>query len=397
MPMPDGSFPRPAQPGQVRARAAVLTAPGGDWEIHELAVDEPADGEVLVRMAYAGLCYSDEHLRFSAPAALPVVGGHEGAGIVVRTGPGVRADLRPGDHVALTFVAVCGRCHWCLTGRASLCQSHDLVTGRMADGTFRFRGDISSEPDGGIGAFRGLGTFAEFAVVSQDSCVRVDADIPLPAVALMSCGVLTGWGAAVRTARTRFGDTVIVVGAGGIGINAVQGARMAGAGTVIAVDPVPAKRELALTLGATHAAQTTREAAKLAAGANPAEQGASSVIIAVGNLTPQVVTDAFRACARGGAVVIAGLSHDPRELNIQLPGTLLAVAEKRILGSFFGSCNPAADVPLLLRAYQRGDLKLDELISRRYRLEQISDGYADLAAGRNLRGLIEHETAPVAQ
>jgi NDMA-dependent alcohol dehydrogenase len=389
MPMPDGT----PGPGAVVARAAVLAAPGADWEIHELAVDEPADGEVLVRMAYAGLCYSDEHQRFGDPGVLPMVGGHEGAGVVVRTGPGVRAGLRPGDHVALTFVAVCGRCHWCLTGRASLCQGYDLNTGRMPDGTFRFHGDISAEPDRGVGAFRGLGTFATYAVVSQDSCVKVDPDIPLPAVALMSCGVLTGWGAAVRTAGTRVGDVVVVVGAGGIGINAVQGARMAGAGTVIAVDPVAAKRELALALGATHAVETTRAAGKLAASANPACQGADSVIVAIGNLAAQAVTDAFRACGRGGAVVIAGLSHDPRELNIQLPGTVLAVTEKRILGSFFGSCNPAVDIPLLLRAYQRGDLKLDELISRRYRLAEISDGYADLAAGRNLRGLIEHEGA----
>ncbi len=373
-----------------RARAAVLTAPGGEWGIHELTVDEPADGEVLVQMAYAGLCYSDEHLRFGDPGPLPVVGGHEGSGVVVRTGQGVRADLRPGDHVALTFVAVCGRCHWCVTGRANLCQSRDLVTGRMADGTFRFHGASSAEPDNGLGGYRGLGTFAQFAVVSQDSCVRVDQDVPLPVVALMSCGVLTGWGAAVRTAATRIGDTVVVVGAGGIGINAVQGARMAGAAAIIAVDPVPAKQELALALGATHAVATTKEAAKLAASANPAEHGASSVIVAVGNLTAQTVTDAFRACARGGAVVIAGLSHDPRELNVQLPGTVLAAAEKRILGSFFGSCNPVRDIPLLLRAYQRGDLKLDELISKWYSLDEISAGYADLASGRNLRGLIEH-------
>lgn len=369
--------------------AAVLTAPHGEWEIHDLTVGDPGDGEVLVELAYAGLCYSDEHLRFGDATAVPVVGGHEGSGVVIETGPGVR-DLRQGDHVALTFVAVCGRCHWCVTGRANLCESRDLGTGRMADGRFRFHGDVSAEPDRGLGGFRGLGTFAQFAVVSQDSCVQVDRDIPLRAVALMSCGVLTGWGAAVRTAGTKIGDTVVVIGAGGIGINAVQGARQAGAATVIAVDPVPAKQQTALGLGATHAVGSIAEAASLAARANPEERGASSVIVAVGNLSAEVVTGAFRACARGGSVVIAGMSHNPLDLNIQLPGTLLAVAEKRILGSFFGSCNPVRDIPLLLRAYQRGELRLDELISRHYPLPEIAAGYADLAAGRNLRGLIEY-------
>ena len=168
------------------------------------------------------------------------------------------------------------------------------------------------------------------------------------------------------------------------------------AAAIIAVDPVPGKRETALRLGATHAVADVAEAAGLAAEVNPAERGASSVIVAVGELTAQTVTGAFRACARGGAVVIAGMSHDPRELNIQLPGTVLAATEKRILGSFFGSCNPARDIPLLLGAYRRGELRLDELVSREYRLDEISAGYADLAAGRNLRGVIKHSPGPVA-
>jgi alcohol dehydrogenase (nicotinoprotein) len=187
----------------VRAQAAVLTMPRGEWEMHELSVDDPGEGEILVEVAYAGLCYSDEHLRFSDSTPVPVVGGHEGSGVVVEAGRGVRADLRPGDHVALTFVAVCGRCHWCVTGRANLCQSRDLGTGRMSDGRFRFHGDVSAEPDCGLGGFRGLGTFARFAVVSQDSCVKVDPEIPLPAVSLISCGVLTGWARLCAPRRRR--------------------------------------------------------------------------------------------------------------------------------------------------------------------------------------------------
>jgi alcohol dehydrogenase (nicotinoprotein) len=374
------------------SRAAVLTESGGDWEIHDITVDPPQAGEVLVKLAYAGLCYSDEHLRFGSGAQLPIVGGHEGSGVVVEVGPGVTG-LGVGDHVALTFVAICGRCYWCSSGRWSLCESGGRAgVGTMADGTFRFKsgpGRPASFPAEGFGGFCGVGTFSQYAVVSQNACVKVDPAIPLRVAALVSCGVMTGWGSVVNTAQTQIGDTVVIVGAGGIGLNAVQGAKLAGAATIIAVDPVEAKRELALRLGATHAAATAKEAGKIATEANPVPRGADAVILAVGNLTTEAVTGAFRATGKGGILVIAGLSHDPLDLNVQVPGTVLAVTQRRIAGSFFGSCNPAKDVPLLLSLYQRGDLLLDQLVSKHYALEEVSAGYADLAAGRNARGVIE--------
>ena len=374
----------------IDSKAAVLTKPGGEWEIFDIAVSPPRAGEVLVKMAYAGLCYSDEHLRFGMAAELPIVGGHEGAGVVEAVGEGV-TNVEPGDHVALTFVAICGRCRWCASGRWSLCESGGRSgVGRMADGTFRFRGGPTSFPADGFGGFCGIGTFSQYAVVSQNSCVRVDPEIPLRVVALVSCGVLTGWGSVVYSAGTSIGDTVVVVGAGGIGLNAVQGAKHAGAATVIAVDPVPAKRDLAMRLGATHTAEDTRAAAKLAAQANPKAKGADAVIVAVGNLNRDAVSDAFRATGKGGTLVIAGLSHDPLDVNVQIPGTVLAVTQRRVVGTFFGSCNPVKDIPLLLGLYQRGDLLLDQLVSKHYKLEEINVGYADLAAGRNARGVIEH-------
>lgn len=373
----------------IESKAAVLTTHGGDWKITDLVTDDPREGEVLVKLAFAGLCYSDEHLRFDAGARLPIVGGHEGAGVVAEVGPGV-TDLAAGDHVALTFVATCGRCRWCASGRTNLCESGGRANvGARPDGSFRFGGQPSAFPAGDIGSFCGLGTFSQFAVVSRNSCVRVDKSVPLSAVALVSCGVLTGWGAAVRTAGTAVGDTVVVVGAGGVGLNAVQGARHAGASAIIAVDPVQAKRDLAVSLGATDAAQTVPDAAKLAAAANPSARGADVVIVTVGNLTAELVSQAFRATGRGGTLVIAGMSHDTFEVNVQLPGTVLAATERRVVGSFFGSANPAADVPLLLGLYQRGQLALDQLISRRYELAEITAGYADLASGRNARGVIE--------
>src|SRR6185437_761997 len=377
----------------MESKAAVLTKPGSDWEICDIAVEPPRAGEVLVKMAYAGLCYSDEHLRFGMAAEFPIVGGHEGSGVVEAVGQGVTS-VQPGDHVALTFVAICGHCHWCASGRWSLCESGGRAgVGRMADGTFRFKGGPPSSPADGFGGFSAIGTFSRYAVVSQNSCVKVDRDIPLRAVALVSCGVLTGWGSVVYTAGTSIGDTVVVVGAGGIGLNAVQGAKHAGATTIIAVDPVRAKRDLAIRLGATHTAETAKQAAKLAAEANPAAKGADAVIVAVGNLDSDAVTGAYRATGKGGTLVIAGLSHDPLDVNVQVPGTVLAVTQRRIVGSFFGSCNPVRDVPLLLGLYQRGELLLDELVSKQYKLEEINTGYADLAAGRNARGVIEHSAA----
>src|SRR5260221_8052 len=226
----------------IESKAAVLTATGGEWEICDLTVDRPREGEILVRMAFGGLCYSDEHVRFDKNARLPIVGGHEGSGVVVETGPGVTG-LSDGDHVGLTFVTVCGRCHWCASGRANLCESGGRANiGSMADGTFRFPGSRPGFPSDGLGGFCGLGTFSQFAVVSQNACVKVDPAVPLRAVALVSCGVMTGWGAAVRTAGTRPGDTVVVIGAGGIGLNAGQGARQAGATAIIALDPEAALR-----------------------------------------------------------------------------------------------------------------------------------------------------------
>jgi NDMA-dependent alcohol dehydrogenase len=372
----------------IESKAAVLTAHGADWQIADLVTDDPREGEVLVKLAFAGLCYSDEHLRFDAGARLPIVGGHEGAGVIAEVGPGV-TDLAVGDHVALTFVATCGRCRWCASGRSNLCESRGRSNvGARPDGSFRFSGQPPAFPEG-VGSFCGIGTFSQYAVVSRNSCVRVGKDVPLSAVALVSCGALTGWGAAVRTAGTRVGDTVMVVGTGGVGLNAVQGARHAGAQVIIAVDPVQAKRDLATSLGATDAAPTVADAAKLAVAANPSARGADVVIVTVGNLSAELVSQAFNATGRGGTLVIAGMSHDTFEVNVQIPGTVLAATERRVVGSFVGSCNPAADVPLLLGLYQRGQLALDQLISGRYGLAEITTGYADLASGRNARGVIE--------
>jgi len=244
-------------------------------------------------------------------------------------------------------------------------------------------------PRGQYGAMCILGTFSQYGVIHQNSCVKVDDDLPLDKAALVGCGVPTGWGSAVNTAAVRAGDTVAVYGVGGIGINAVQGARYAGAKHVVAIDPLENKRAKALELGATHAFATAAEAQEAITGLTRG-QGADSAIITVGLVDAEVVAAGFTAVGKGGIVVITGLNK-LLEPTIQLPGTILTLFRKTVKGSLFGDCNPTTDIPKILGLYQSGDLKLDEIITRTYTLEQVNEGYDDLLNGKNVRGIIVHE------
>jgi Zn-dependent alcohol dehydrogenase len=231
-----------------------------------------------------------------------------------------------------------------------------------------------------------LGTFSQYGVVHQNSTVKVDDDLPLDKAVLVGCGVPTGFGSAVNTANVRPGDTVAVYGVGGIGINAVQGARYAGAKYIVAIDPLENKRAKALELGATHAFATAAEAqqkiTELTRG-----QGADSAIITVGLVDAEVVGEAFTAVGKGGKVVITGLNKLMAP-TIQLSGSILTLFRKSVKGSLFGDCNPTTDIPKILGLYQSGDIKLDEIITRTYRLDQVNEGYDDLLNGKNIRGII---------
>src|ERR1700761_3235242 len=246
--------------GDMKTRAAVLRDVGKDWEVIEMDLDPPKEGEVLIRFAAAGLCHSDDHLRTGdIPVRFPIVGGHEGAGVVEEVGEGVTR-LKPGDHVVASFLPVCGHCRFCAQGKTNLCDLGRFLTDNcLPDGTFRFH-------EGGtdIGQMSLLGTFSQYAVVSESSVVRIDDDLPLEVAALVGCGVPTGFGSAVKAGGVRPGDTTIVYGIGGVGANALQGASYAGARYVIAVDPVEFKRTSAKTFGATHAVATAEEAQALA-------------------------------------------------------------------------------------------------------------------------------------
>jgi S-(hydroxymethyl)glutathione dehydrogenase/alcohol dehydrogenase len=234
-----------------------------------------------------------------------------------------------------------------------------------------------------------IGTFSQYGVISQTSAVKVDDDLPLDKAVLVGCGVPTGWGSAVNTANVAPGDTVAIYGIGGIGINAVQGARYAGAKNVIAIDPLENKREKAMELGATHAFATAEEAQAAIADMTRGQM-ADSAILTVDLMTAEVVSAGFDAIGKGGTVVVTGLNK--LEIpTVTLSGSIMTLFRKTVKGSLFGDCNPTTDIPKILGLYQAGDLKLDEIITRTYKLEEVNEGYDDLMAGKNVRGVMVHE------
>ncbi len=373
----------------MKTKAAVVYETGKPIEVVELDLDGPQAGEVLIRYTHAGLCHSDVHISHGdLEARLPMVLGHEGAGIIEEVGPGVTR-VAPGDHVVCSFIPNCGVCRWCSTGQQAICDmGASILEGYLPGERFPFTGP---GPEKNYGAMCMLGTFSQYAVIHQNSAVKVDDDLPLDKAVLVGCGVPTGWGSAVNAADVRPGETVIVSGVGGIGINAVQGARYAGAKNLIAIDPLENKREKAMELGATHAVATAAEAGDLARSMTNGN-GADKAIVTAGVVTEEIVTGAFDAVGKGGTVVLTGLNK-LSEQNVQLPGSIMTLFKKTVKGTLFGDCNPTTDIPKILGLYQSGDLKLDELITKTYTLDQVNEGYDDLLNGKNVRGVMIHEHA----
>lgn len=369
----------------MKTKAAVVYQTGKPIEIEELTLDKPREGEVLIRYTHAGLCHSDVHIAHGdLEARLPMVLGHEGAGIIEEVGPGVTR-VKVGDHVVCSFIPNCGTCRYCANGQQSICDmGATILEGYLPGERFPITG-----PAGQYGAMCMLGTFSQFGVIHQNSCVKVDDDLPLEKAVLVGCGVPTGWGSAVNTAEVKPGETVVVMGVGGIGINAVQGAALAGAKNVIAIDPLPNKREKAMELGATHAFESAELAMETITNLTRGQM-ADSAILTPGLMTSEIVADGFNAVGKGGKVVLTGLNK-LEETNIQLPGSVLTLYRKELRGSLFGDCNPTVDIPRILGLYQAGDLKLDEIITNTYTLEQVNEGYDDLLNGKNVRGVVVHD------
>jgi S-(hydroxymethyl)glutathione dehydrogenase/alcohol dehydrogenase len=370
----------------MQVRGAVVRQAPGKYEVLDLELDGPRQDELQVRMVASGLCHSDDHVATGdiPVAALPFAGGHEGAGVIEAVGPDTPG-FAPGDKVVFSFLPGCGKCRWCATGHQNLCDlgAGLLLGSRWTDPTsFRLHLDDGSP----VGQMCGISTFCEYTTVSVDSTVKVPDDTPLEVACLLGCSVGTGWGAAVNTGEVRPGDTVIVMGVGGIGANAVQGAAHAGATNVIAVDPVAFKRESAQTLGATHAVETMSEADELAKSFTNG-QGADVAIVTVGVITGEHVAHAFSSIRKRGTVVVTALG-DLTKVGLPIPLGELTLFEKQIKGSLFGSSSPTADIPRLLSMYRSGHLKLDELVTTRYSLDDVARGYEDMHAGRNIRGII---------
>ncbi|WP_433598318.1 NDMA-dependent alcohol dehydrogenase [Nocardia sp. CA-135953] len=367
----------------MKTKAAVLWEVGKPWSVEEIDVADPGPGEVLVKMFYAGLCHSDDHnVTGDFPGEAPLVGGHEGAGEVVAAGPGVDR-VAVGDKVMLLATPACGKCRFCSSGRSYLCDENaHVLSGLRPDGSAPFYSG-----DRPIGAYAQLGTFAEYTVVRQTQVLAYESDVSDASAAILSCGVVTGYGATVRAAQVRPGQTVVVVGTGGVGMSAVQGARISGAARVVAVDPQAFKREQALKLGATHVAESMDQALDLVRELTRGVM-ADAVVMTVGVLNGDMLGPAEQLTAKGGKLVLAAVARydDDRPL-LPLSGFLLSA--KSLIGVVFGLTNSAADINAMLDLYRAGILRLDEMVTRKYSLDDIATGYADMHAGKNLRGVIE--------
>lgn len=367
----------------MRTEAAVLWDRGQPWSVEEIVLDEPRHGEVLVRMAATGLCHSDAVLAAGTlPSALPIIGGHEGAGIVEAIGPGVTR-VQPGDHVVFSCVPSCGVCSSCASGHQNQCDRLGVMgSGRqLLDQTARHHAR-----DQDLALMCLLGTFSNHTVVSEAQCIPVDKDLPLDKAGLVSCAVITGWGAVVHASGIRPGDDVVVVGAGGVGVNAIQGARFAGAHRIIAVDPVEAKRELARQFGATHVADSIESAYDVVKSETNSRM-AARVIVTMDVARGDVLQPILRLTGKMGRIVLCSLAAaGPQPLTLNLFD--LTMREKQIVGSLSGSANPNHEIPHLLALYRDGHIDLDSQVTAAYQLSDINDGFADLKAGRNLRGVV---------
>ncbi|MFQ5512883.1 MAG: Zn-dependent alcohol dehydrogenase [Myxococcota bacterium] len=349
--------------------------------VEDVSLDPPQAGEVLVKMSATGVCHSDlSVLNGTLPLPLPMVLGHEGAGVVDQVGEGVR-NVKPGDHVVLSFQPACGDCFFCVRGESFLCTC-GAPTGRMLDGTARVKLEGKD-----LGVMQFLGNMAEYAVVPSISVVRIDSDIPLRSAALVGCGVTTGVGAAINTAGVEPGSTVAVVGCGGVGLSIIQGARIAGARRIIGADLADHKLDMATHFGATDTVQASGDPVarvkELTDGL-----GVDYAFEAIGLST--TILQAHSMARRGGTAVIVGAGKITD--TVSFSALMLFAEAKTIKGCYYGSVNARADFPMLIELYRRGKLDLDGMVTNTYRIEDAPQAFTDLEKGLNARGVIVFDT-----
>ena len=364
----------------MKTRAAVMYEHNQPVVVEELELDEPKANEVLVRTAASGVCHSDLSvvtgtIFYDAAVAL----GHEGAGIIERVGDEVTG-FHPGDHVILSFVSYCGSCRMCQMEKVCLCESYDVPRGFQLDGTYRLHNNSGA----GILQMARIATMSEYMVVPQQNLVKIDDHYSLEKAALVGCGVTTGVGAVLNTAKVEPGSSVAVIGTGGVGLNAIQGAVLAQAERIIAVDIAERKLNFAKSFGATDVVNASTGDPVEAVRELTAGLGVDYAFEVIGN--PKTIVQAYNMVRAAGTAVIVGMAH--HQSDVSIPAQHLVSTERQLIGSFYGSCHPRVDMPKLLSLYTEGKLKLDELITRNYRLEQINEAFADMEAGENARGVI---------
>jgi S-(hydroxymethyl)glutathione dehydrogenase/alcohol dehydrogenase len=358
-------------------KAAVMWGFNEPLKIDSLKLKAPREDEVVVKVAASGVCHSDlSVVKMVLPIPPPIVLGHEGAGIVEEIGKGVK-DLKPGDHVVLSWVENCGKCHYCISGRDHLCDTG--IRSSMAGQEAVF------EKDGvDIARMAGVASFAERTVVRATACVKIPEEAPLDRACLVGCGVMTGVGAATNTAKVRPGETVAVFGCGGVGLNVIQGAALCGASRIIAVDLVDAKLQLARVFGATDLVNGKQADPVDAIKTLTDGLGVDYAFEVIG--APSAIQQAFGAIKRGGKAVVVGVPQMGAEVSVQ--GWSFPLEEKAIIGSLYGSANMHRDMPRLIELYMQKRLKIDELISRRIRLDDVNAAFEAMEAGEVARSVI---------
>jgi S-(hydroxymethyl)glutathione dehydrogenase / alcohol dehydrogenase len=365
----------------MKAKAAILFEAGKKLDIREVDVENPRVGEVLIKMAAAGICHSDLHVMTGhLVAPLPAILGHEGSGVVAGVGPGVTS-VKPGDHVIPLWRLSCGVCEYCSEGRPAVCAEglQIRMTGRLLDGTTRFKLDGKE-----IKHFAGVSSFSEYSVIPEKAVLKIPEDFPLDTAALLGCGVITGVGAAFNAARVKPGSSVAVIGCGGVGINVIQGAAIAGAEKIIAVDLLPKKLEFAKQFGASHTVNSKETNPVEAIRALTGGKGVDYAFEVIG--LPATIRQAYDSLKKRGVAIIVGVT--PMTAEVSIPIMSMVFEERTLTGSIYGSARPLIDIPMLINLYKAGKLKLDELLTRRYPFSQINEAYEGLERGEGIRSVV---------
>ena len=368
----------------MKTKGALLWELNSPFRVDEIEIGDPVADEVQIRMHAAGMCHSDYHLTTGAtPIGLPALGGHEGAGVVTKVGKDVTG-IEEGDHVILAFIPACGECQPCLKGYRSLCDRGAVLLGgkAIADGTSRVHAGATE-----VSPMNLLGTFAPYMTVHKDSVVKIDKDVPFATAAIMGCAVPTGFGSATNVAQVQPGETVVIVGVGGIGMSALQGAVISGARNVIAIDPNEWKRDQAIKFGATHVYASMAQAIAPMIDVTHGLM-ADKTIIAVGEMKGEYIEEAMILTAKTGTCVVTGMGSIV-DVDVKLNLFLFTMLQKTLKGNIFGGGSSHVETPKLVGLYKSGLLKIDEMVTTTYSLDNINDGYQDMLDGKNIRGVIK--------